>query len=898
MGWLSQFFVHPLFLGLLAVVPLLWWLMRILPPPVRKIYFPTAFLLKDIAAEEITASRMPWWLIALRALAIVLFILAFAHPILSSRQMIAGGEGDILLVFDNGWASASHWNERMQQAQRVLEKAAQSKKSVIILPTASRAEGEQLSFINAIDHDQAKSFLSSLKPMPWSVDHAASAAAFQSIQKNNRISQAVYISEGLTLSGTDDFLNAMQSNVGLTYIDMDRINQPVVFYRDDSKKKTLSFTAKRLGPDQNAVIPVRAFSEDGSLLDKSEISFRGGETSADYSWNMPQDIALRATRFEAGAGDMASAVFWQVNKASSQVGILSNGNERAGNSILDENYYLRRALQEKFTVHSGTLDLLLQKDIAVLVWPDSAILQADDAASLQQWVENGGRLIRFSGVNLLAQAESDPLLPVELRRDERVMKSGLTGQEPLHLKDISADTALSGMEIPKDVTVTRQALAVPTPDVFEKTWISLEDGTPFVTAGKKGKGDIVLIHTTAGPSGSTLCYSGFYVEMLERLASNAGLYSAQADVSDKLVLQRKMDGFGRLESVSTREKETAAISAAAFSPSPETPPGIYSDGRTETIFNLSDRLGMMMPLRDIPSDATRLSLDHAEDGAIRQNLLLTAFILFFADVILRLLIIRNFNIKKIIPAAALMALCISAPAMAQTSPLPSELTSGVYVGHLKTGDTQLDNLAQRGLEGLKEVVRMRTTIDFRGVVAVDPENDDLSFYPVLYWPLSNRQTPFTIKAMRSLQNYMRQGGLLVIDTRDGNSGSGMDHMRRMLSMIAVPALMPVPENHILGRSFYLLQEYPGVLNSQDVWVEKEPDPNNDSVTSLLIGHEDWAAAWSFDENDRLRFAITPGGEMQREMSYRFGVNMMMMALAGNYKSDQIHVNEILKRFGP
>ena len=57
----------------------------------------------------------------------------------------------------------------------------------------------------------------------------------------------------------------------------------------------------------------------------------------------------------------------------------------------------------------------------------------------------------------------------------------------------------------------------------------------------------------------------------------------------------------------------------------------------------------------------------------------------------------------------------------------------------------------------------------------------------------------------------------------------------------------------------------------------------------------WAAAWATDFDGRPLFPVTPGGERQREMAYRFGVNLAMYALTGNYKSDQAHTRTILQR---
>ncbi|MGR3342603.1 MAG: DUF4159 domain-containing protein, partial [Paracoccaceae bacterium] len=123
-------------------------------------------------------------------------------------------------------------------------------------------------------------------------------------------------------------------------------------------------------------------------------------------------------------------------------------------------------------------------------------------------------------------------------------------------------------------------------------------------------------------------------------------------------------------------------------------------------------------------------------------------------------------------------------------------------------------------------------------------------------------------------------------------------------------LEPVPSDHILTRTFYLLQEFPGQYASRDVWVEAAPPDAelgagmpfrnlNDNVTPVVIGGNDWAAAWAVDRAGNRMFPVGRGraGDRQREIAYRFGVNLIMYVLTGNYKSDQVHVPALLDRLG-
>src|SRR6202042_1266901 len=131
----------------------------------------------------------------------------------------------------------------------------------------------------------------------------------------------------------------------------------------------------------------------------------------------------------------------------------------------------------------------------------------------------------------------------------------------------------------------------------------------------------------------------------------------------------------------------------------------------------------------------------------------------------------------------------------------------------------------------------------------------------------------------------------------GNSADSAARLRALVAGIKIPPLVPMPPDHVLTKSFYLLHEFPGRWNGGQVWVEPPEDRVNDGVSSVIVGGNDWAAAWAVDSDGRPEFAVVPGGEQQREMAYRFGVNLVMYVLTGNYKSDQVHVPAILERLG-
>ena len=232
-----------------------------------------------------------------------------------------------------------------------------------------------------------------------------------------------------------------------------------------------------------------------------------------------------------------------------------------------------------------------------------------------------------------------------------------------------------------------------------------------------------------------------------------------------------------------------------------------------------------------------------------------------------------------------------------------------------TGDPELDAMTKAGLEGLSKVLRERTAIEPDPPVGLNVETDELAFFPLIYWPIGPAQRDLSPAALSKIDAYMKNGGTIFFDTRDQamtlgvngqRSGPGMDVLRRLLSGLDLPPLEPLGAEHVMTKSFYLLREFPGRWSGGQVWVEAHSSggtgadaklTQSDGVSPIIVGGHDWAAAWARDEFGRPLAAVSPGGENQREMAVRFGVNLVMYALTGNYKADQVHVPAILQRLG-
>ncbi|RVD48310.1 DUF4159 domain-containing protein, partial [Mesorhizobium sp. M7A.F.Ca.ET.027.03.2.1] len=243
-----------------------------------------------------------------------------------------------------------------------------------------------------------------------------------------------------------------------------------------------------------------------------------------------------------------------------------------------------------------------------------------------------------------------------------------------------------------------------------------------------------------------------------------------------------------------------------------------------------------------------------------------------------------------------------------------EAISKTRIAYVLTGVPGDDSISRAGLEGLTRFLVEKTALEPGEPAGVDISRDELSFYPLIYWPIDPAAPMPSQAAIARVDAYMQQGGTVLFDTRDQfANGIGADstspateRLRDILGNLNVPPLEPVPSDHVLTKSFFILPEFPGRFAGSPLWVEASLDASNaenrpvrtgDGVSPIMITANDFAGAWAVDQNGDAMLPTVPADPMQRIYALRAGVNIMMYMLTGNYKSDQVHVPILLERLG-
>lgn len=570
--------------------------------------------------------------------------------------------------------------------------------------------------------------------------------------------------------------------------------------------------------------------------------------------------------------------------------------------------------------------------------------------------------------NAPAETISESLLPVPLMANARQLGGAMSWGKPQPLAPFASTSPFHGLPVSTDVSVSRQVLARPASDLGDHSWARLADGTPLVTHAALGKGDVILFHVTATADWSNLPLSGLFVSMLERLIEHANGVDAPADdamLSPVLTL----DGDGALGPPPPFARGLAANRFGAEAVSPEHPPGLYGARADRRALNVGDTIRRLDPLT--PTGALTDPTGHRPDHAYGPTLIALALALLCVDAVWTLalrggallrvraltrgrrssgsqvlrcsiLIVGGLGALSVTGGSAAFAqspappssapLSSDSPVTNPTSPRPISSVPATAPGvanvpvpqaaletrlaYVLTGDSEVDTVSQEGLQGLSTYVNARTSAVLGHPDGVRPGTDDLSYYPLLYWPVTaNAQTTPAMTA--ALTSFMAHGGIIVIDTQGVDpasaprqSASGDDEasfageapgaaaaLRRVTAGLPIPPLTKLDDHHVLAHTFYLLHDFPGRYAGQPVWVAREGEAENDDVSPVIIGAADWAHVWALDADGNAPFAAIPGGDEQRRTAYRFGVNAVIYALTGNYKADQVHVPAILKRLG-
>jgi hypothetical protein len=936
MSALPLSFAEPLMLLGMLGLPVLWWLLRVMPPRPQRIDFPPTRLLFDIAPKEETPSRTPWWLTALRLLAAALVILAAAGPIWNPKTGAVGSAAPLVILLDDGWSAASTWDTRIRAADELIADADSNRRAVALIPLS-----EPTRDITLMPAGTARVALRQLSPKPYAVERVETLPAIGRFLKATGDSEIAWLSDGVDTGRGPEFVDGLRKAIGDRTLTIFEGGAPPAHALAAAENAAAKMTVKVLrasatGPAGGIV---RALDQKGSPIGESRYTFGPQDRETEASFDLPVELRNDISRLEISGERSAGAVqLLDKRWRRRAIGIISGATTDTAQPLLASTFYLTRALAPFADVRLGdkgapqqVVGEFLDQKLPMIVMADVGALSPEVRERVDTWIDQGGVLVRFAGPRL-AQADDD-LVPVKLRRGDRSFGGSLTWEKPQHLASFAANGPFAGLAVPKDVTITRQVLADPDAALANKSWASLADGTPLVTGERRGKGLLVLFHVSADMRWSDLPLSGTFVEMLRRIVDTSG-YTAKtgtaANVNTKaetVAPLRTLDGFGAFSPPPSTAKPLPVDYRGRATT--EHPPGFYGPADGPISINALAAADHLAPLDTSALQARRASFTNAEPRDLRGILLSSSLALFLIDAVIVALLgggLAALFRRRAAHAVLVFALALSMIAMttsrsradSASDQFAMKATSQTRLAYVVTGNADVDSIVKAGLNGLTLFLAQRTALEAGEPIGIDPARDELAFFPLIYWPIVPGTPKPSQNALNRIDAYMKQGGTVLFDTRDAIEASpgpggesqtpGMQTLRDILSSLDVPELETVPRDHVLTKTFYLLRDFPGRYNSGQTWVEalprdesdeaaSRPARGGDGVSPIIITSNDLAGAWAMRPDGQPMLPLSPGEPRQREFAFRAGVNIVMYTLTGNYKADQVHAPALIERLG-
>ena len=927
-------FAEPLLLLGLLGLPLLWWLLRVMPPRPRRVEFPPTRLLFDIAPKEETPSRTPWWLTALRMLAAALLILAAAGPIWNPQTGLAGSGAPLVILLDDGWSAASSWDVRIKAADELIANADSDRRGVALVPLSEPARD-----ITLMPAGAARVALRQLTPKPYSIERVETLPAIGRFLKATGDCEIAWLSDGIDTGRGTEFLDGLSKTIGDHVLTIFEGGAPSALALVAAENAAAKMTVKVLRTDGGvAAGVVRAIDLKGSPIGEARYGFAPRDRETEAAFDLPVELRNDIARLEI-AGERSAGAVQLLDKRWRRraIGIVSGSSNDTAQPLLASTFYLTRALAPFADVRLGdrgapqqAITQFLDQKLPMIVLADVGTLSPEIRERIAAWIEQGGVLVRFAGPRL-AQADDD-LVPVKLRRGGRSLGGSLTWEKPQHLAAFAADGPFAGLAVPRDITVNRQVLAEPDAVLATKSWASLEDGTPLVTGERRGKGLVSLFHVSADMRWSDLPMSGTFVEMLRRIVDTSGYTAtpgagvASEGTAETVAPQRTLDGFGAFGPPPSTAKPLPADYRDRASV--DHPPGFYGPADGPLAVNALAAADRIAPLDTTGLRARRASYTNSEPRDLRGILLSSSLALFLIDAIIVAMLgagvaalLRRRAVSAVLVFGLLLSAMLVTPSASRADDKDDFAIKAVTqtrLAYVVTGNADVDSIVKAGLSGLTLFLAQRTALEAGDPVGIDPARDELAFFPLIYWPIVPGASKPPQDAINRIDAYMKQGGTVLFDTRDaieappGESGAsqtpGMLALRNILSSLDVPELEPVPRDHVLTKTFYLLHDFPGRFDSGQTWVEALPREDDDDstvrparggdgVSPIIITSNDLAGAWAIRPDGQPMLPLTQGEPRQREFAFRAGVNIVMYTLTGNYKADQVHAPALIERLG-
>ena len=893
-------FANPWLLLALLGLPLLWlWLKYRTPPlPKRHLFPSTRFIATErqkhrtpLASKK--RAQTPIWLRLLRVLTIATLILACASPFLPAENTITHDETDALvkniianprqpvaILIDNGWSSATAWHHLQETLSQTI--AILPDNLFTVIPTATPPKTPP----TPLNARQAQETAKTLTAQAWFIDRINTLKALQAMPTPPQM--LFWLNDGIASQAKNQLKNDLQSYARQqdipfyqlrlhTNADASLHPPPILTPPQDNDAKTLA-TITTSTTDANRLYTLSAYDDKQNLLftqpyqlNQKTLAVHLPKDSPPHFVNQIHYLKLTAdASFDAHQMPNAAQTFFLAASRHKPTIALLHPTVQPPPPLLDPNHYIATALAPRqLPITNTPIEDALSQNPSLIFWHDEyTILNQEQQQALATWLKKGGTLIRFGGKNTLSQQHPD-LTPAALQEISSHAESLFAAPDKTPTTRILFMPTSPLYDFDSITTQITPQLAFlnnhPPQSPQPQIWAQTQDNRPVISARSVGQGWLVFFHQPIAPLRSDLAFSQHFPAILTTLTqienqnatktqnrptTPAAQHAQQAEPISLL------DGWGNLQ---PPQDHNTAITTATATPSAVTPPGLYATAYQTHAFNLSAFLPTPPRLADY-NDIPVFALATAPPPPppdINPWLVVTILMLITME-------------TALLRAVAIVLIVLSLPMQSQAQPYFYP-----QLAYMLTQDAQQNAISRQGLKRLTDYINQRTSIQLDEPLAITPYHDALPFMTLIYWPIGQDSQPLDSQAENRLRNYLSNGGIILFAVKD----------QQAARIMTLPAIEPIDAQHAINRSFFLLPtEIWRHARLSMPWTDQSQNQNQTETATIITMQDNIARIWQEDERN-----------IRTEIALRIGLNIVLYALTGNYKLDQIHALTIIDR---
>lgn len=893
-------FVYPYSLILLIFLPFLIRFLITSPllPKLKK--FPSIIFLANYKSIDQKSAKLNYPIIILRLLIILFLIFAFSNPIFSSGNTKKSSD---LIIIDNGWTSGTIWNVRKQKIIELLS-AKEIKNQEFFLLTTTELANEKLSNYNSKNFAEAINFVKSIKPLSWSPNYKNVKRSVE--DRIDSFDKVYWFTEKTINTEKSNLLNFLK-NYNLTIVASSENEIPPVlkvFPENDTTYKIEIHHYKKKFTKGT----INCFDEEQRLIFRQKFEQKIVENedtfTTKFELKLPYQIKDKIFYFQLDDINSVSTKFF-LNRLRQKkvIGIVNDKKNEV--DFQRGSYYTRKGVEKNNVIIEEGLSKLLTKSVSSIFIDDSNSTNNIKEQTLS-WIKSGGIMIKYGGPNLLSTFADNPnnifLNKLSLSKIETTLDSKLSLKKNLKIKEeTDEEEFFFGIKIPNEIVVKKYIqldISYLTNDV--EVLLRLENGAPIISSSKVGSGRIIFFHIPVNNLWSNFPLSYSFIEIIQRIIN----LSKGIDEKKERIFQPylSLDAIGNFLPASAQ-----VLSVNNFKPSNSIvlnynqPPGIYKDYDGFIAVNFGNNFSNSYKFKNLGSNLNFEELITDKSISLRPILLTLAILFFLIDTLITLYLrglIRFDYLLRIFPKVFMIIFITLISKTIIAKDISKDKISETKIGYILTNNSLIDENSRNGLMQISKFVSKKTASILNKPEGINLQNQELFYYPLIYWPLINTNIKLSSEESKKINSFLKDGGLLLVDCKLNFSTFDLDNclakFKDLVKISELSKFSKLGKNHGIAKSFYLIENFPGVENNE-VFFSKVDSQFNDNAASVVLSNNNWSNAWAKDSNENFIFPLLDNSENQRITSIRFGINLVIYALTGNYKADQIHVPEILKR---